>query len=184
MDWKAVGKAIMGFAPAIGGALLGPPGAAAGAAVSALARSLGEDEAEITPTKVLTRLQEQPEDTTARITLADLESTAPCAWRLSRSIGRSILGAPGVGSCGPWRSWGFTLFCRLREKRCPRFPNGSGWAGRPSWACPHGIGAERNVSRQEMSKACSKGLSRRYADDVSPSSQGLQTWRVAPRPQR
>jgi len=82
MDWKAVGKAIMGFAPAIGGALLGPPGAAAGAAVKAIAGALGEDEETITPTKVLTRLQEQPEDTIARITLADIECERELTKRL------------------------------------------------------------------------------------------------------
>jgi len=82
MDWKAVGKAIMGFAPALGGALLGPPGAMAGTAVKAIAKALGEDEKTITPAKVLTRLQEQPEETTAKITQADLEYERELTKRL------------------------------------------------------------------------------------------------------
>jgi len=80
--WASVGKAILSFAPTVGSALLGPPGAMAGTAVKAIAKALGEDEKTITPAKVLTRLQEQPEDTTRAITQADLEYERELTRRL------------------------------------------------------------------------------------------------------
>ncbi|MBW1678186.1 MAG: hypothetical protein JRJ79_16680 [Deltaproteobacteria bacterium] len=80
--WASVGKAILSFAPTVGGALLGPPGAVAGTAVKAIAKALGEDEKTITPKKVLTRLQEQPEETARAITQADLEYERELTKRL------------------------------------------------------------------------------------------------------
>jgi len=61
MDWKEVGSAILDFAPTIGGALLGPPGAAMGVGIKALAGALGMSEDEITPEAALSRIQADPQ---------------------------------------------------------------------------------------------------------------------------
>jgi len=165
MDWKAVGKAIMGFAPAIGGALLGPPGAAAGAAVSALARSLGEDEAEITPTKVLTRLQEQPEDTTARITLADLEYERELTRRLD--IVNRTMRVEAKSEHWPqysWRPWcgflwplavlGIYVVLPLAGKTVPEVPQWI-WLG---WASILGVSAWHRGREKRVQAGDVKGM--------------------------
>jgi len=61
MDWKEVGSAILDFAPTIGEVLLGPPGAAMGVGIKALAGALGMSEDEITPEAALSRIQADPQ---------------------------------------------------------------------------------------------------------------------------
>lgn len=61
MDWKNIGQKIISFAPSIGGALLGPGGAAGGMAVKALAGAFGLAEKEVTPEKINSLINSDPE---------------------------------------------------------------------------------------------------------------------------
>jgi len=61
MEWKSIGRKIIAFAPSIGGALLGPGGAAGGMAVKALAGAFGLTEQETTPEKIDNLINSDPE---------------------------------------------------------------------------------------------------------------------------
>ena len=61
MDWKNIGHKLISFAPSIGGALLGPGGAAGGMAVKALAGAFGLKEDETTPEKINSLINSDPE---------------------------------------------------------------------------------------------------------------------------
>ena len=61
MKWDSIGQKLLKFAPAIGGALLGPSGAAGGMAVKALAGAFGLTEEETTPDKIAGLINSDPE---------------------------------------------------------------------------------------------------------------------------
>lgn len=61
MDWKEIGQNIVKFAPAIGGAFLGPGGAAGGMAIKALAGAFGLTEDETTPEKINALINSDPQ---------------------------------------------------------------------------------------------------------------------------
>mgnify|MGYP000952915022 CR=1 FL=1 len=61
MDFSSLGKKIIEYAPAIGGALLGPGGAAGGLAVKTIASIFGVSEAEATPEKLEAIINADPE---------------------------------------------------------------------------------------------------------------------------
>ena len=61
MKWNNIGQKLLKFAPAIGGALLGPGGAAGGAAIKALAGAFGLAEKEVTPENILDLMNSDPE---------------------------------------------------------------------------------------------------------------------------
>ncbi len=108
MDLRQIGEKILDFAPLIGGALLGPAGAAGGAAVQALARALGlksdakpDDVAayigqEISPEirlKILVaeqdfRLKQRDQDLEElRVTLADVQSARAREVEVTKATG-------------------------------------------------------------------------------------------------
>jgi len=148
MDWKDVGRSILSFAPAIGGALLGPPGAAMGAGVSALAKALGDDESNITPEKVLSKLRTEPEETARALTRADLEYERELTRRLD--IVNRTMQAEAKSEHWPQYSWrpfcgflwpvavlGIYVLLPLAGKTVPEVPQWI-WLG---WASILGVSA-------------------------------------------
>ncbi len=61
MEWKGIGQKLLSFAPSIGGALLGPGGAAGGMAVKALAGAFGLTQEETTPERINRLINSDPE---------------------------------------------------------------------------------------------------------------------------
>ncbi len=61
MEWKEIAGKISSAAPLLGSALGGPVGALAGTAIQVLAKTLGISEAEVTPEKILSATQTDPE---------------------------------------------------------------------------------------------------------------------------